>query len=369
MNNLRTILAMLIVLALIVGTAHARLVTDQSQPEFVLDPGPLAIDNDPGSEQKLAQTFIAGLDGPLTHLKLPVGCSSGALIIEIRRQNEGMPTGEILGGVTVPATDLSGTPTGFRTIELDAPVVMSPGDKLAFTLRNETGSCGLLRSASGDLYTNGRAFFDARPNPPGWEPFIKVDSRPDEALDLAFATLVRRPDIGSAEKCIIPGRIDPATGRPLELPISAYVPACRCFQDAGARELRCGVLHPDFFVIRRIPFPLMPGEPYEEVWQFAPLTKLDGPVRIRLEGGGFEKPVQMSFPSKAQLSARDLMSTKKWNAPRSAGETITLKARAPTAPMSVPGVATFEYDMKDADSEFQKRFGLDITIEKDQFGQ
>jgi len=346
------------------------LVTDQSQPEFVLDPGPLAIDNYPGSEQKLAQTFIAGLDGPLTHLKLPVGCSSGALIIEIRRQEAGMPTGDILGGVTAPAADLPDSPTDFPLIELDAPIPMSPGDALAFTLRNETGSCGLLRGASGDRYANGRSFFDARPNLPGWAPVVKVDSRPDEALDLAFATLVTRPGIRSGGRCVIPGREDPATGRPFELPISEFVPACRCFQDAGAREMRCGILHPDFFVIRHIPFPLTPGQPYEETWQFAPLTKLDGPVRITLEGAGFSKPVDMTFPSRGQFKGRDLITaTKKWNARRGAGETVTVKAMAPKVPMSVPGVAIFDYEMKDADNEFQKRFGLDITIEKDQFGQ
>ncbi|NOX94134.1 MAG: hypothetical protein GXP04_03270 [Alphaproteobacteria bacterium] len=78
----------------------------------------------------------------------------------------------------------------------------------------------------------------------------------------------------------------------------------------------------------------------------------------------------MSFPSQGQFNARDLItSTKKWSAPRSAGETIKVKAMAPKEAMSVPGVAVFEYEMKDAESEFQKSFGLDITIEKDQFGQ
>jgi hypothetical protein len=44
-----------------------------------------------------------------------------------------------------------------------------------------------------------------------------------------------------------------------DLPISADVPVCRCLHDGTLRELRCGVFHPDFRLVRRTPLPIPPA--------------------------------------------------------------------------------------------------------------
>lgn len=319
------------------------------------------------SEQKLAQSFTVGFDGDLVGLRLPIaGCGHGELLIEIRELDDGLPTGRLIRAVHIPASDVPFSYDGFQDFYFPTAIAVSAGDVLAFTVQTvgEGSFCSYATAPDGDTYPRGEGFFDARPNPPGWLAFKGFASGPK---DLVFYTLMDDPmsSTSSSGRCVIPDHIDPATGLPIELPISRYAPACRCFRDAGLRELRCGILHPDFFAIRRIPFPLIPGQPYEEVWQFSPLAKLDGPVRITLEGGGFEKPVHISFPTKTKFSAKNLTAAMK----PLAGQTIVLKAKAPAKAVTTPGVAIIEYDMKDADSKFQTRFGLDTTIEQDMFGK
>ncbi len=370
MKFIRTVFAALAAMASLLTIARADIVVDQEQSMIDESAGFLGVGGD--SEQKLAQSFTVGVDGDLVGLRLPImGCGSGDLLLEVRQLVDGKPTGALLRTLRISPEDVPSSYEGFQDFFFLGSLSVSEGDQLAFTVQTvgEDSFCSYATAPVGDTYSRGQGFFDSRPNPPGWVSFKEF---PGTHQDLAFATLMDDPTAMGRRtgRCVIPGRIDPATGRPFELPISEFVPACRCFQDAGAREMRCGILHPDFFVIRRIPFPLTLGQPYEEVWQFAPLADLDGPVRITLEGAGFEKPVQMSFPSKGQFTARDLISaTKKWSAPRRAGETITVKAMAPKEAMDIPGVAIFEYNMQGAENEFQKRFGLEITIEKDQFGQ
>jgi hypothetical protein len=81
-----------------------------------------------------------------------------------------------------------------------------------------------------------------------------------------------------------------------ELPFGNDLPICRCLRDDGAREFRCGFLHPDFFLVRRVPLPpLLAGGMGSEEWSILPLTKLAGPVRLTLSGSGLDQPFQRVF--------------------------------------------------------------------------
>jgi hypothetical protein len=168
-----------------------------------------------------------------------------------------------------------------------------------------------------------------------------------------------------ASRCVVPDRTDPETGLPLELPISRDTPVCHCFESGAAREWHCGILHPDFIAIRRVPLPLRPGRPYEEIWTLVPLGELDENVRVTIRSDGFEKPVDLELPAAGKLPADHTRP----NLGAGPGQTFTLNAMAPDKPASIPGVAVFEYDMKDAKDDSLKSFGLDISLEKSLFKQ
>src|SRR5687767_1753294 len=95
------------------GTARADQVIDQLQP--LTDPaaGTLAIGGGSGSEQTLAQTLTAALDGELAALFLPVACASGRLVVEVRDvAGDGRPGATVLLRRRVPAGTLP--PVGLR---------------------------------------------------------------------------------------------------------------------------------------------------------------------------------------------------------------------------------------------------------------
>jgi hypothetical protein len=134
------------------------------------------------------------------------------------------------------------------------------------------------------------------------------------------------------------------------LPFGSELPICRCLRDAGARELRCGILHPDFFALRRIPFPLPAGQPFTERWEFLALTQLDGPVKLTITGAGVADPVRHSFGAAGRPKPGKV-------------ERLVVNAMAPKEPVSLPGRVDFAYDMKDPDRELSRAFSVDRTIE------
>ena len=147
--------------------------------------GALAIGGGSGSEQMLAQTVTAALDGEMNALFLPVACASGRLVIEIRDVVGGLPGSTVLLRRRVPAASLPAVGLRFRRIALGHRLPVAAGDRFAVVLSNPTGSCGIAQGPVGDSYAGGGGFFDARPNPPGWIPLS-----PD--LDLAFMEIVLR---------------------------------------------------------------------------------------------------------------------------------------------------------------------------------
>ena len=140
------------------------------------------------SEQKIAQTFTVGLDGRFAGVNFAIGCGDGVLEVEIQGT---LPTGEP-DGVTLVRRSFRAdslpavVPASFEELRLPRRLAVAPGDQLAVVLSNPTGSCGVAASPDGDSYLAGRAYFDARPNPPGWLPFFPLS--PED--DLPFQTVV-----------------------------------------------------------------------------------------------------------------------------------------------------------------------------------
>ena len=164
-------------------------VVDQQQPVIDGAAGPLAIGG--ASEQILAQVVTVGLAGPLVAVRLPVGCSDGGLVVEIRGVSAALPNGIVMTSQTVAAADLPPffpDPPAFRTIAFSAPPAFAAGDELAIVLRSP-GTCGLHQGPPYEAYAGGSAYFDSRPNPPGiW---VALGAGLGPADDLPFQTLVR----------------------------------------------------------------------------------------------------------------------------------------------------------------------------------
>ncbi len=317
----------------------AGIITDQEQPIIDSAAGYLGVGGD--EEQKLAQTFTVGMTGQLVGLRLPLtGCGRGTLQLTIRQTDDrGFPNGPVLRARNFPADSVSLIASGtFQDFFFSTPLDVRAGDFLAFTVETigEDSYCSYEQGPDGDSYSRGNGFFDSRPNPPGW---VSQKEFAPAWQDLPFYTLMDDPSLSSPGMCVA------ADGT--ELPISRDVPACRCFEDAGAMEFRCGIVHPDFFIFRRFPSPMEPEQPFEQIWEFYPLTELDGPVWLEVSGGGLDRATKFVFAP---------------NGGRGAMEVKTLKGMAPAKGQIEKGLAVIRYDMKDAPSEFFRAFGVDVSI-------
>jgi len=268
--NLSTIAAIVATNVVVMATpAQAALTVDQSQTRVDTSRGGLAIGGN--VQQRLAQSFKVGRGGPLSAVGLPVWCESGDLIIDIVELSAGEPSGSSRGQTVKPASEFGSAPAGFVTITLDTPISVATGEELAIVLRNETGECGIRRAPPGDSYADGHGWFESAPNFAGWATLDLKGALPTESADLPFQTFINVPSVSDGG-CFVPGFGN--------VPADPYSGACRCFQDEVLRENRCGILHPDFYILREFPLQLNPGELYLETWTFTPLTQLDGPVRM-----------------------------------------------------------------------------------------
>jgi hypothetical protein len=162
-------------------------ITLMDQMQAVIDStvGGLAIGGE--SDQRLAQTVTAGIDGRLTALMLPIACESGRLVVEIRDVIGGEPGPTVLSRGTFPATRIPNLGPTFQMVPIRGSVNLTAGDQFAIVLDNPSGSCGIFRGPVGDSYPGGQGLFEALPNPPGWIPFSETEDR----LDLPFITVVR----------------------------------------------------------------------------------------------------------------------------------------------------------------------------------
>jgi hypothetical protein len=190
----RRALAVAVVLAASLAAAASAIAqpptlrVDQQQPVIDGTKSTLAVGGGSESEQKLAQTFTVGRDGRLAQVRFAIGCSDGVLDVEIQGTTpSGEPDGVALVRRSFRAERLPEiVPGTFETLFLPRRLAVGPGEVLAIVLSNDTGSCGVAKSPDGDTYPDGKAFFDARPNNPGWLPLAPL--LPED--DLAFQTVV-----------------------------------------------------------------------------------------------------------------------------------------------------------------------------------
>ncbi len=305
------------------GMASAAETVDQSQTAVDVASGYLGIGG--GSEQRLAQTFTAGRTGDLVALRLPVsGCGGGDLVIEVRLAGpDGGPDGALLNTTRIDPALVPVIFSDLHEFRLSTPVRVRTSVAYAFVVRMDpealTSNCNFAHTPLGELYEGGAFYYDARPNPPGWVIGAETGAR----LDLAFETIVDTgtPPPVSSNNCLSPGVPGGAA------PIPENLPVCRCLRDAGLREFRCALLHPDFFAIRRTPWPLDLDRPYTETWEVLPLTKLKAPIGLRLTGDNISQPIDLGFKgiSRKAVQARS----------------VTLSVPAKT--LSVKGAATLTY--------------------------
>lgn len=162
-------------------------VLDQNQPNADTGIGGSAIGG-PASEQKLAQTVTVGRSGVLTEVRLPIACTNGTLVVEIQGvAKDGTPDGVVRARRAMAARLLPSTfPPAFQTFRFGSKLEYSAGDRFSIVLRMNNPvaqSCGVFNGPSGDPYSRGEVFFDARPNQPGW-------IRTFNDRDLPFETLM-----------------------------------------------------------------------------------------------------------------------------------------------------------------------------------
>ena len=164
-------------------------VLDQQSP--VADPIPFTWTLDGPSGQVLYQSLTVGLRGRLAELRLPIGCESGEVIVEVFNADpSGLPiTGERPRLTRRFAANLFPEIvfTDFQPLPLGGRVGVTAGDRIVFVLSNPTGSCGIAAGVPGDGYLGGTGQADDTANP--FPPVPLLLSGTD---DLPFQTLVRR---------------------------------------------------------------------------------------------------------------------------------------------------------------------------------
>lgn len=281
--------ALLLSLALTV-TAAADLVLDQEHAVISSEYAPITIGGE--RRDRVAQVFTAGVLGMLEQIELPVGCDGGALVVEIVNTDRWgyHPGTTVRARITIDAKSLP-MPPAWQTFTFAPGVPVRPGDTLAVVLRNETGTCGVLRGGPHDPYAGGSAWWSPGHLPPdNWASVCEIT--PGVTCDLPFRTFVNTPP-DRARFCNVIG-----FGA---LPFPDSLPVCRCLEDQGIREQRCALLHPAFAIIRRIPQIVRPGEPFTIQWTVWPITPVDQLSVLDAFPSGFDGPdTPLKFVSPGQ---------------------------------------------------------------------
>lgn len=263
--------------------ANAEIVLDQEQPLIEPAHGLQALGGI--TEQKIAQTVTAGLSGRLVEVHVPAACGNGEVILEIHRlAADGTPIGPGLALELLRAGDFARTtdPPVFHRFVIDPAPRFEAGERFSIMLRDKTGECAMWPGPKGDSYPRGEGW--SINNTPPTDAWTRNSDRPYPFDDWPFKTFVDTtpeppppppppPPPRSAGPCTVTGF------GPIPF-IPAWLPVCRCLQDAGLRETRCALFHPDFFLYRRVPLPIDPGKPYEVLWTLVPLGPIKGVVEV-----------------------------------------------------------------------------------------
>ena len=146
----------------------------------------------PTSRQVLYQSLTVGLSGRLAELRLPIGCESGEVIVEIFNAD---PSGLPVAGESPRLTrrfraDLFPEMVfvDFQALPLGGRVGVTAGEQIVIVLSNPTGSCGVAAGVPGDGYMDGTGHADDTTDP---FPPVALNISPGGADDLPFQTLVR----------------------------------------------------------------------------------------------------------------------------------------------------------------------------------
>jgi hypothetical protein len=143
-----------------------------------------------GAEQKFAQGFRLHDTGSVSHLMLPLNCSSapGAIVVHVTIQalERGVPSGRVLMSQDVPGYALDSWAAGngmqsMRMVEFARPRSLPAGD-YALTVEASGGTCMLWPGPLGDSYAEGQAFIINSPWITSWLPWNR---------DLAFQVFQR----------------------------------------------------------------------------------------------------------------------------------------------------------------------------------
>jgi len=115
-----------------------------------------------------AQTFTVGITGQLTNIEILVWEWTSQitdLFVDIRPTINGVPIlddSAILGEVAIPASEISGFPHTFITVDYSSQnIQVAAGDELAIVLRMDPSGQGgdySWRGETGDLYASGVAY-------------------------------------------------------------------------------------------------------------------------------------------------------------------------------------------------------------------
>lgn len=252
--------------------AWADVFLDQSQLEHA--DYWLAVGSD--VDQKLAQTFRAGIDGRLAMVKLAAGCNETLPdVVTVSLQTldaAGAPSGVVLASVSVAASALPTYPVSaegvLHAFPLDGARVEAGQFYAIVVVANPGASCALRVSGNDNPYPDGELYFDARPNPPGW---VLDPGTPDR--DFVFQTYIDTGPEGD-------GLCDFRTASGPNDWVPADVPVCGCLRDPGLASERCWFRLPELVLVREIP--RWPKEKFAARWSIVPLVDQPLPVEIEL---------------------------------------------------------------------------------------
>lgn len=278
----RHLIPILIVLLLAAAPARAGVVLDAYVPAW--SGSPLALGG--GSEQRLAQTFTARRTGAVDRVDLVLACSdteAGSGLVEVALQGvlpDGSPDGVDRARVAVSKDLLGPPPIAPRPLYLRGTTVEA-GERYAIVVAATGADDCAMGGSIWDTglfgYPHGEAFYDARPNPPGWLP-LGPDSQ-----DLAFWLRLRT---GSSDDPLYCGFED-AAGLPNDW-LPNDVPVCGCLEDPASRANRCWFALPELLLVRELPLPLELGKDRAR-YSIVPLREGLGEIGIEDVGanGGF----------------------------------------------------------------------------------
>ncbi|MBS0215002.1 MAG: hypothetical protein JSR63_07015 [Proteobacteria bacterium] len=151
----------------VAGPAMAQTVPPQIAAEQVMfepNNSGYALGQHGNANFKFAQTFQLPRTGMVTHIMLPIYCST-AQAVRVTLQTTlrtGMPSGTVVATQDVPGYAMNSWMTSngtmsMRMVEFEQPRLLQAGN-YAFTIEAIGGECSFLPGPANDTYTGGQVF-------------------------------------------------------------------------------------------------------------------------------------------------------------------------------------------------------------------